>query len=199
MKHRTETFVFWLLEGVFLLGALTGVMNYGFLDIIILGLASSFVGRAVAYLKIFEWLRRPFIDVHKHPVGVGEYTELKPGLTGWRYVLGSLIECPICSMTWAAMILPKLPVNLTHIFAAVAIGWIAIYITEALEWTKARNWHDAGHILWRRTNGNGHKDRGSDLDLQSTDDLTKAFGEKVQPIKQEIERRYHVLETNLQG
>ena len=135
---------FLILDGLFVTGALFFAKDMVWYDVLLLGMGASFVGRAVAYLKIFEWVREPFCDVIPHSAGVGDTVEPKEGLDGWKYALAHLISCPVCAGTWAALALSILPQVLTYLFAASSIAWLFSYITEAVEWSKHRNWHEAG-------------------------------------------------------
>jgi len=144
-----STFYFVVIEATFLGLAIFHAVELSWFNLILLSLAASFVGRAVAYLKVFEWLRKPFAVVVPHGSGVGETVEPKPGLTGWRYVFANLICCPVCAGTWAALVLMYLPLNVTYVLAVAAGAWFITYLTEAIEWSRAKNWHHTGRL-------NGH-------------------------------------------
>ena len=137
------------LEALFLvLIVLSGSIELTLTDLLILGLAASFAGRAVAYMEIFEWFREPFTKTVPHH-SMGAYVE--PKGKGWRRAIGGLLSCPVCSGTWAAAILVPLYAYiqagrlLVYVLAIAAIAWFISYLTEAIEWHKAMAWEAAGH------------------------------------------------------
>ena len=104
--------------------------------------AASMIGRAIAYLTIFEWLRIHFAIVVPHSSGAGEdnhprYTE------GIRGAVSELICCPVCAGTWgaAAMLMiyklhPAFGQNLITGLSVAAGAWLLSYVTEWVEWHK---------------------------------------------------------------
>lgn len=146
--------------GLIILGGVFEVMNYligAKLETITIGewimlaLAGSFVGRAVSYMTIFEWVRgmTGLTKTIPHSSGTGETVEPKH-TDGFLSAFGELIACPVCAGTWAGAGLllllayaPTLgrPILWTVSAASVAAFWTRA--TEAVEWSK--------HSLWEYT------------------------------------------------
>lgn len=57
----------------------------------------------ISFNEIMEWLREPFTQVIPDSSGAG--ANVHPKGEGWRYTIGSLLACPVCTGTWVAMAL----------------------------------------------------------------------------------------------
>lgn len=93
------------------------------------GLAVFRSARTVSYNAVMAWVREPFCQVVKDSSGAGDSVEPKPGS-----VVGELLACPICSGTWAALML-------VNVFLyAPAVGWVLLAvlglagISELIHW-----------------------------------------------------------------
>lgn len=101
--------------------------------IIMLGLAALRLGRAVSFNTIGIWIRDLcFVECTPDSCGAGN-SNSSTG-TGFRWVLGELVTCPICSSTWSAVLL------LTAFCWNERFGWVAIAILAAAEVAEVFNW-----------------------------------------------------------
>lgn len=144
-------------EGCILLASHAGhPPQFDTLILVALILAASLVGRALAYLTIFEWVRHPFTRVVPHSSGAGEDVlplKAKKNDPAWkavREVVGAWISCPICAGTWGALGLVLFytldPVGgkvLIFTLAAASAGSILTRLVETIEW--------AGHLTQELT------------------------------------------------
>lgn len=162
MRSRTAVLIgislLYLVETVLVRGVSLDLSSW-----LMLGLAASFIGRAVAYLAIFDWLRAPLTVVEAHSSGAGEDVEPRY-YTGWRSALGEMICCPVCVGTHAALVLLMLVkvdrawglVMITALSAS-AVAWLVSWATEWVEWSKHQARETTGAL--KRTNliatGNG--------------------------------------------
>lgn len=131
---------------------------------VLLALAVSILGPAVAYMTVGEWLRFPVAKVVNHSCGVGQDTEPKfssdgdePWYCGPLHALGELVTCPICASVWMGLLLLSIyAVNgelgriTIYVFAATGISRILIRLAELLEWEKNLAWEKTGY--WNRRN-----------------------------------------------
>jgi hypothetical protein len=125
---------------------------------VLLGLAAFRGGRAVAFNKVFEWLRDLLhCRIVRDTSGAGENVEPteSPGL---RQILGELVTCPICAGTWFAMAL--LVVNRVHpaagkglivVLAAAGVAELLHWGSEFLQWNGRHAREQAGSE-WLRKN-----------------------------------------------
>jgi len=110
--------------------------------------ASSLVGRALAYLTIFEWLRFPFTKVVEHSSGAGnDVHSLSAGVESpaWkivREVVGDWISCPICAGTWGALGLavfysfdPTMGKFLIYVLGGAGFAMLVSRLSELIEWS----------------------------------------------------------------
>lgn len=125
-------------------------VQYGWLELVSLGLAYGFIGRAIAFLVIGKWIRDPFTVVVDHESGVGEYIEAKKGK--WE-AIGHMLSCPVCAGMWGTELLMELYLFFPNVgrlfillFAAGSIGWFVWSITEAACWIAAKNWEETGTL-----------------------------------------------------
>lgn len=97
------------------------------------GFASFRAARTISYNGVMGWLREPFCNVVKDSSGAGDSTEAKPGSA-----IGELLSCPICSGTWAALLL------LDVFLYFPAFGWVLFAalglagMSEVLHWRAER-------------------------------------------------------------
>ncbi|MCK5642621.1 MAG: DUF1360 domain-containing protein [Gammaproteobacteria bacterium] len=108
---------------------------------VLLALAAYRGGRAVAFNKVFEWLRNLVrCQVVIDSSGAGENVEAcdEPG---FFQTMGQLMTCPICAGTWvAAMLLvankisPELGMGLIVILAVAGVAEILHWLSEFLSW-----------------------------------------------------------------
>lgn len=108
---------------------------------VLLALAAYRGGRAVAFNKVFEWLRTLFrCRIVTDSSGAGENVEAcdEPGII---QALGELITCPICAGTWVAMMLmvihsvsPEMGRGLIVILAAAGVAELLHWGSEFLSW-----------------------------------------------------------------
>lgn len=103
----------------------------GWLLFVALGFASFRAGRAIAFNYIFKWIRTPFdIEEVPHSSGAGSDNHAKG--VGYKKAIGELLCCPICSGTWAVLVLlglSNLPIGRALIWALAAAG-----VAEVLHW-----------------------------------------------------------------
>ena len=118
---------------------------------VLLGLAAFRGGRAVAFNKVFEWLR-DLLDcrIVRDTSGAGENVEAcdKPGL---KQVLGELVCCPICAGTWFGMALlvanrlhPAMGKGLIVCLAAAGVAELLHWASEFLAWGGRASREQAG-------------------------------------------------------
>ena len=118
---------------------------------VLLGLAAFRGGRAVAFNKVFEWLRTLFrCRIVTDSSGAGKNAQAcdEPGI---MQALGELITCPICAGTWFAMSLlvarainPDLGNGLIVVLAAAGIAEMLHWAGEYLEWGGRHSREQAG-------------------------------------------------------
>jgi hypothetical protein len=111
--------------------------------LIALALASSLMARSVAYLDIFEWLRKPFIKFIPHSSGVGEDAGIITTNHPIARAFGELISCINCAGMWAAALMlllyeisPSIGGALIYTMAAASLGILLTRVLETVEWKK---------------------------------------------------------------
>lgn len=121
------------------------------LTLVALAFAASMVGRAVAYLTVFEWLRAPFTCVAEHSSGAGEEVEPRTDRGPVIAVIGSLLSCPVCSGVWAALMLtavyafvPSMGRTMIYVLGAGGLAQIISRLAELLEWQTRLSWEKTG-------------------------------------------------------
>lgn len=114
----------------------------GALQVIVFCLGASLVGRAIAYLTIFEWLRAPFTVVVPHSSGAGEDVHPRSDKGPVIEVIGSWVSCPICAGTWGALgivlfysLFPEQGWIMAVVLAAGSVGSFITRSIELIEWT----------------------------------------------------------------
>ena len=99
-------------------------------------LATMRLAQTVSFNEIAEPLREPFCEVTKDSCGAGENVSSKNGS-----VIGSLLACPICTGTWAALalytvylVVPTVGTVLVYVLAMAAGSQLLHYVSECLSW-----------------------------------------------------------------
>lgn len=133
-----------VLDITFLLviGVLASVkgIHLTFVEVLILGLATVRMARALSFNEIFEWLREPFTKVEPDSCGAG--ADVHPKFEdGHKAAIGGLLSCPICTGTWSALALLSLWVlvptygrYLAYALALAAISEFIHYSMCLMEW-----------------------------------------------------------------
>lgn len=151
MKAKTREMVLLLFllitfEAITILVSMTNVFMELMADwvrlalfVLLLGLAAFRVGRAISYNYIFSWLRAPYVDKHPDSSGAGDSED--PKGEGIVRVIGELLCCPICTGTWAAIVMaalyafePMWGMVFIVVMAASAIAEYLHWKSEADEW-----------------------------------------------------------------
>jgi hypothetical protein len=104
---------------------------------LIFSLAVFRTARLVSFNEVAEPFRAAFCEVKPDDCGAGE--NVHPRGRGARYVIGSLLACPICSGTWAALVLYALYV------IAPAFGWMLAIVLALAGASELFHW--AGECL----------------------------------------------------
>lgn len=108
------------------------------LVLVAMAFATLRLARTISYNEIFSVWREPFTEVKPDSCGAGD--GVCPKGDGWKYVIGSLIACPICSGQWAALILYSLYVlfpfgaTLIYVLAIAGVSELLHWGAEASEW-----------------------------------------------------------------
>jgi len=92
--------------------------------------AVSRLGKAISSDVIFIWLQKIFCKVT--PSGTGAGDEIDPTGSGFQWVFGNLIACPICAGTWSAEGLMLLAILSPGWASAIILVLGAIGIAEPL-------------------------------------------------------------------
>lgn len=104
-------------------------------------LATMRLSHTISNNEIMEWLRAPFCEVRKDSCGAGDnvHPRHKDGIF---YIIGSLLACPICSGTWAALslvgawaIVPPLGKVLIYVLGFAGGSELLHYLKEWMEWS----------------------------------------------------------------
>jgi hypothetical protein len=101
--------------------------------------ASSMAARAIAYLDIFDWLRKPFTKLTPHSSGVGGSVDPIGGPV--RSVIGGLLSCINCAGMWSTVLLMALYAidhnagKITILcLGATGVGVLITRTIEMVEW-----------------------------------------------------------------
>jgi len=102
---------------------------------VLIVVAASLGGPAIAYLAIGEWIRWPLTKVVPHSSGAGE--DVEPKYEGFRRAPGILMSCPICSATWVGLVLIGLyalyePLG-RYVTYTLSVGGAAAFIVRTRE------------------------------------------------------------------
>lgn len=125
----------------------------------LLGAAAFRAGRAVSDNLIFKWLRDWLgIVVIDDTSGAGQSTDIPKEITGARRVICELVCCPICSGTWAAIILlevhslfPALGNVLVLALGGAGIAEVMHWAAEKFGW-QGRQAREAAGSYWLEKN-----------------------------------------------
>jgi len=121
------------------LGPGMAAFQIGWLDLVLLSLATYRMGHLLSYDRVMEPLRSFFTNTIPDPTGEGESVE--PKGEGFQQVMGQLLCCPICTGTWAAAVmiyglyvLPGPTRVFVTIMAVVGLGEILNAAGELFSW-----------------------------------------------------------------
>lgn len=108
-------------------------------DLGVLALATFFLAQTISFREIAEPIRAPFTEVLPDSCGAGE--DVHPRGSGFQYVIGSLLSCPVCTGTWSALALyslwsfvPMFGRYLVHVLAIAGVVVLLHYASCNLEW-----------------------------------------------------------------
>lgn len=128
---------------------------------VVLGLAAYRLGRAISYNLIFKWLRDG-LGVDETPDSSGAGNSNNATGKGVRRIFAELVCCPICSSTWAALILlavytaiPAFGLVLLYALAAAGVAEIATWVSEYFEWG-GRQAREVSGSYWLAKNQQGN-------------------------------------------
>ena len=88
--------------------------------------AANRIARAITKDYIFVWLREPFTD---------EYGTVRDNLSPFWHSFGKMITCPICTGTWAALVLTLL------VTKASFIGYPLVFVLALASLAEIINHH----------------------------------------------------------
>ena len=115
------------------------IKNIDWMVLLALPFASSLAARAIAYLDIFEWLRKPFTTVTLHSSGVGSSVDPIGGPI--RSVIGGLLSCINCAGMWSTILLmlvyaidPLLGKIMIIGLGVTTVGILITRLIEMVEW-----------------------------------------------------------------
>jgi hypothetical protein len=95
---------------------------------LLIAFAANRIARAITKDYIFVWLREPFTD---------EYGDVRYNLSPFWHSFGKMITCPICTGTWAALVLTLLVTKASFIgyplIVVLALASVAEIINHHLE------------------------------------------------------------------
>jgi hypothetical protein len=159
-------FIAWML----LFGPGLEVFNLGWLELILLGLATYRMGHLLSYDSVMEPLRSFFTETIPDPTGEGESVE--PKGKGFQQVIGQLLCCPICTGTWSAammvyaMYLWPAPARVfVTILAVVGIAEFLNAAGELFSWGGQYARTASGAVRRQQQNVNEHILTSRDLHL----------------------------------
>ena len=97
------------------------------------------MARTISFNEIGEPLRAPFTEVKADSCKAG--ADVHPRGNGLRYVIGSLMSCPICTGTWSALALytlwvalPDVGKTLVYVLAFAGASELLHWLACGLEW-----------------------------------------------------------------
>ena len=141
-KSRLSVFVLFLAfeAGIYAIARLGPSLRLDVFTWVLIVLAASFGGSAVAYMFIGDWIRWPLTKEVPHSSNPG-MTEIEPKYEGWLKSPGVLLCCPICASTWVGVgLLGLMVINFNfgyYTVIALSLGGAARVVTrfsELLEW-----------------------------------------------------------------
>ena len=136
MNNNKHRIYFLLLEAVFFSLVLLlsnkplALTPFQFL---VYGLAVFRTARTLSFNEIAEPLRSPFTEVKQDSCGAG--ANVCPRGSGFQYAIGSLLACPICTGTWAALMLYLVYVFLPNIYTTLSFVLGGAGLSECIHWT----------------------------------------------------------------
>lgn len=173
--NRTEKATLFYIDIVFIAvaifaavaGKLPAIPDGG-LFAVLLGLASYRGGRALSYNLIFKWIRDA-LNVREVEDSSGAGMSNESSGSGVRRILGELVCCPICSSTWAAILLlalyaivPAFGAVFLYALAAAGVAEVLTWVSEYFEWGGRASREISGSFWLEKNgkspNGNGRKD-----------------------------------------
>jgi hypothetical protein len=130
---------------------------------IMLSLSASMIGRTVAYLGVFDWVRFLLVKEVPHSSGAGADNHPKYS-SGPLAAIGELMCCPVCSGTWGGMALivvfkyfPSWGNTLMTAFSVAALAWFASFATQLVEWKTNEARENTGNLNYlNKVQRNGH-------------------------------------------
>jgi len=139
MKKMIGKLAYVVLESVFFLSIYAISLNMRDVSVpllLVMGIAVFRTARSVSFNKVFEWLREPFCTVEPDSCGAGANVHSKGS------IFGDLLECPICTGTWASVVLyglycwqPRLGTVLVYVLALAGISETLHWLNDLLEWS----------------------------------------------------------------
>jgi hypothetical protein len=146
-------------------------------------LAASFLGRAVSYFTVFEWVRAPFTEVVPHSSGAGEdVCPIKAGEDSkWhdvvREVVGTWMSCPVCAGAWGGLGLVVLyglwPVFGTYTLLVVSIAGAASILTRVVEMVE---WSGRNHREQTGATSHVNKQLAAEMEMADLMNLETLLG-----------------------
>ena len=115
------------------------IVSIDLVSFLFLALATFRTARTLSFNEVGEPLRSAFTQVVPDSCGAG--ADVHPRGVGFRYVIGSLLSCPICTGTWAGLVLftlwivaPGIGKPLVYVLAIAGASEILHYSACLLEW-----------------------------------------------------------------
>jgi hypothetical protein len=131
------------------------ITNITVFDFILLVLATTRLGRMIAFDRIMDPFRMPFTRVVEDNSGEGK--TVIPRGNGFRQAIGQLISCPICVGTWAAALLTAALLVFpdgTRVFlyalGAVSAAEIMHSLIEKLCWGARQDRVNTGQLMQQK-------------------------------------------------
>lgn len=142
-KNRKRAMV--TLEFLFILSAVVlaniRVPDLSTIQWVLFGFAVVRMARTISFNEIAKPLREPFTYEKSDSCKAGKNTEVRPDATGARYVIGSLLSCPICTGQWSALVLyglnvvsPKLGLTFVYIIGVAGISELLNWVIDYFQW-----------------------------------------------------------------
>jgi len=171
-------FAFLVIAGAISVFGELPVIPSGALLFVLVGIAAFRVGRAVSFNMVFLWLR-DLLGIEAEPDSSGAGDSNVPKGEGPRRILAELVCCPICSGTWAAIILigiyavsSGLGSVFIYAFAAAGFAEVLHWSSEFFEWKGRSAREDAG-TAWIAKNRFNEAMKESDKLYRSLGDIVR--------------------------
>jgi hypothetical protein len=108
------------------------------LGFVILGLAANRCARTLSFNTVAKPVRDPFCTVKPDSCKAGDNVHAKFE-HGWRAAIGQLLECPICTGTWSALVLYGLWSTrlqpIVYVLAVASFSEGIHWFYDLLEWS----------------------------------------------------------------